>query len=55
MANQDASGNDEEDSEAISKEEKEERDDPEYLEQTRAMDEYKDTHRRGWGNRANRS
>lgn len=55
MANQDASGNDEEDSEAISKEEKEERDDPEYLEQARAMDEYKDTHRRGWGNRANRS
>ncbi|KZC07447.1 PREDICTED: immunoglobulin-binding protein 1 [Dufourea novaeangliae] len=32
-----------------------ETDDPERLEQLRAMDEYKDTHRRGWGNRANRS
>lgn len=47
-------GNDE-DSEAILKEEMEEKDDPEHLEQARAMDEYKDTHRRGWGNRANRS
>ncbi|XP_020287631.1 immunoglobulin-binding protein 1b [Pseudomyrmex gracilis] len=45
--------NDEKDD--ISKEEKEETDDPEYLERARAMDEYKDTHRRGWGNRANRS
>ncbi|XP_029167914.1 immunoglobulin-binding protein 1 isoform X2 [Nylanderia fulva] len=44
-----------EDNEAILKEEREEKDDPEHLEQTRAMDEYKDTHRRGWGNRANRS
>ncbi|XP_012274361.1 immunoglobulin-binding protein 1 [Orussus abietinus] len=32
-----------------------ESDDPELLERKRAMDEYKDTHRRGWGNRANRS
>ncbi|XP_011861988.1 PREDICTED: immunoglobulin-binding protein 1b [Vollenhovia emeryi] len=44
-----------EDSEAVLKEEMEEKDDPEHLERTRAMDEYKDTHRRGWGNRANRS
>ncbi|XP_072763996.1 immunoglobulin-binding protein 1b [Anoplolepis gracilipes] len=54
MAKKDTSASDE-DSEAILKEEKEERDDTEYLEQARAMDEYKDTHRRGWGNRANRS
>lgn len=32
-----------------------ETDDPEILKQLRAMDEYKDMHRRGWGNRANRS
>ena len=44
-----------EDSETVLKEKKEEKDDPEYLERLRAMDEYKDTHRRGWGNRANRS
>lgn len=30
-------------------------DDPEYLERTRRMDEYKDDHRRGYGNRYNRS
>ncbi|XP_025996462.1 immunoglobulin-binding protein 1 isoform X2 [Solenopsis invicta] len=54
MANKDTSANNE-DSEAVLKEEMEENDDSEYLERTRAMDEYKDTHRRGWGNRANRS
>lgn len=54
MANKDTSSNDE-DNEAILKEKLEEKDDPEHLEQARAMDEYKDTHRRGWGNRANRS
>lgn len=32
-----------------------ETDNPEILKQLRAMDEYKDVHRRGWGNRANRS
>lgn len=36
-------------------EERVERDDADLLQQKRAMDEYKDTHRRGWGNRANRS
>ncbi|XP_047366301.1 immunoglobulin-binding protein 1 [Vespa velutina] len=41
--------------EDIQKEEKIEKDDPQLLEQNRAMDEYKDMHRRGWGNRANRS
>lgn len=54
MVNKDTSSNDEE-NEATLKEEMEEKDDPEHLEQARAMDEYKDTHRRGWGNRANRS
>jgi len=54
MANKDMSANDEND-EIILKEKKEEKDDPEYLERARAMDEYKDMHRRGWGNRANRS
>ncbi|OXA63809.1 Immunoglobulin-binding protein 1 [Folsomia candida] len=33
----------------------EERDDPEELERKRNFDEYKDEHRRGWGNRFNRS
>ncbi|XP_076753489.1 immunoglobulin binding protein Tap42 [Xylocopa sonorina] len=41
--------------EDVKKEEMIETDNPEILEQLRAMDEYKDTHRRGWGNRANRS
>ncbi|KOC70786.1 Immunoglobulin-binding protein 1 [Habropoda laboriosa] len=41
--------------EDIRKENAIEEDDPETLKQLRAMDEYKDTHRRGWGNRANRS
>lgn len=37
------------------KEEKIEKDDPELLERMRQMDDYKDEHRRGWGNRMNRS
>lgn len=41
--------------EAAEKEAKEESDDPELLERMRQMDEYKDEHRRGWGNRMNRS
>lgn len=32
-----------------------ERDDDEYIERMRARDEFKDDHRRGWGNRMNRS
>ncbi|XP_033220651.1 immunoglobulin-binding protein 1b [Belonocnema kinseyi] len=44
-----------EDIEAQEKEEKVEADDEELLNRARAMDEYKDDHRRGWGNRANRS
>ena len=47
--------NSQEDIEAQEKEEKVEADDEELLNRARAMDEYKDTHRRGWGNRANRS
>lgn len=43
------------DVEDIEKEDKIEQENPEYLAQARAMDEYKDTHKRGWGNRANRS
>lgn len=37
------------------KELKEENDDPEYLERVRNLDEYKDDHKRGYGNRYNRS
>lgn len=37
------------------KEQKIENDDPEYLDQARNLDEYKDDHRRGYGNRYNRS
>lgn len=48
------SGEDDE-REAEEKEEKLESDDPELLERMRQMDEYKDEHRRGWGNRMNRS
>lgn len=44
-----------EDKEAEEKEKIEEGDDPEYIERMRRMDEFKDEHRRGWGNRANRS
>lgn len=32
-----------------------ERDDPKLLQEARDFDEYKDDHRRGWGNRMNRS
>ena len=46
---------DNEEQEDVKKEELIEADDPETLRQLRAMDEYKDAHRRGWGNRANRS
>ncbi|XP_045776216.1 immunoglobulin-binding protein 1 [Maniola jurtina] len=41
--------------EQIRKERVVEDDDPEELARQRAMDEYKDDHRRGWGNRYNRS
>ncbi|XP_008557934.1 immunoglobulin-binding protein 1 [Microplitis demolitor] len=51
MANQSSS----EDPDVLKKEELVEKDDEEYLEQMRAMDEYKDDHKRGWGNRYNRS
>ncbi|XP_044004681.1 immunoglobulin-binding protein 1 [Aphidius gifuensis] len=44
-----------EDPDKIEKERKIEEDSEEFLAQQRAMDEYKDTHRRGWGNRHNRS
>lgn len=54
MMNEGTSANNEE-NEAILKEDMEEKDDSEHLAQARAMDEYKDMHRRGWGNRANRS
>ncbi|KAM3960928.1 immunoglobulin binding protein Tap42 [Aphomia sociella] len=46
---------DPDDAENIQKERLEEDDDPEELERKRNMDEYKDEHRRGWGNRYNRS
>ncbi|XP_076246707.1 immunoglobulin binding protein Tap42 [Calliopsis andreniformis] len=49
------SGIDDEEQEEIQKEKLIDEDDPEMLRQLRAKDEYKDTHRRGWGNRANRS
>ncbi|XP_034951678.1 LOW QUALITY PROTEIN: immunoglobulin-binding protein 1 [Chelonus insularis] len=45
----------EEDPEVLQKEELVEKDDEEYLAHMRDMDEYKDTHKRGWGNRYNRS
>lgn len=54
-ANSDQADGGREDPEEIEKEQKIDADDPELLERLRAMDEYKDTHRRGWGNRANRS
>lgn len=41
--------------EEIEKESKMELDDSEQLERARAMDDYKDDHRRGFGNRYNRS
>ncbi|XP_048728397.2 immunoglobulin-binding protein 1-like [Ostrea edulis] len=39
--------------EAEEKEQKIEQDDPEELQKTRAFDDWKDDHRRGWGNRKN--
>lgn len=44
-----------EETEAEAKEEAIEKDDEEYIQRTRRMDEFKDDHRRGWGNRMNRS
>lgn len=44
-----------EEQEAAEKEAKIEQDDEEMLARARNMDEFKDTHRRGWGNRYNRS
>ncbi|KAL8608073.1 hypothetical protein ACOMHN_023889 [Nucella lapillus] len=41
------------DGEDAEKERREENDDPELLQRARGMDEYKDEHRRGWGNRQN--
>ncbi|XP_045539359.1 immunoglobulin-binding protein 1 [Papilio machaon] len=46
---------DQDEAEQIHKERLIEEDDPEELERQRNMDEYKDDHRRGWGNRHNRS
>lgn len=43
------------DKEAESLEDKVEKDDEENLARMRSKDEYKDEHRRGWGNRMNRS
>lgn len=43
------------DREEEEKERRVEEDDEEMLARQREMDEYKDTHRRGWGNRYNRS
>ncbi|XP_022914143.1 immunoglobulin-binding protein 1b [Onthophagus taurus] len=43
------------DKEAEDEEKKIEEDDPENIERMRARDEFKDEHRRGWGNRMNRS
>jgi len=44
-----------EEAEAVARERLEEGDDEGNIERQRAMDEYKDDHRRGWGNRFNRS
>lgn len=52
LANSQGEENEEEE---VKKEEMIEADNPDILGQLRAMDEYKDSHRRGWGNRANRS
>lgn len=41
--------------EDIEKEQNIDKDDPDYLGRARSMDEYKDDHRRGEGNRYNRS
>lgn len=45
----------EEEQEEIRKENERDTDDPEILARMRNMDEYKDDHKRGWGNRMNRS
>lgn len=50
-----STGDDADEAEKIRKERLVEEDDPEELERQRNMDEYKDEHRRGWGNRHNRS
>lgn len=55
MANTNNAGESQDEIDAIEKEKQIDADDPELLERMRTMDEYKDTHRRGWGNRANRS
>ncbi|KAL4713950.1 hypothetical protein ACJJTC_015604 [Scirpophaga incertulas] len=47
--------NDADEAEQIKKEQLVESDDPEELARQRSFDEYKDDHRRGWGNRHNRS
>lgn len=41
--------------EAEQKEQLLEEDDEDYIQRMRAQDEFKDDHRRGWGNRMNRS
>ncbi|XP_076437310.1 immunoglobulin-binding protein 1-like [Babylonia areolata] len=43
----------EEEGEEAERERRVEEDDPDLLQQARGMDEYKDDHRRGWGNRKN--
>ncbi|KAK9505606.1 hypothetical protein O3M35_009618 [Rhynocoris fuscipes] len=55
LASQSVSRQDEHDKEKEQEEHLEEVDDPELLARKRAMDDYKDTHKRGWGNRYNRS
>lgn len=44
-----------EDKEAETKEKLEEDGNDEYISRMRARDDFKDDHRRGWGNRMNRS
>ncbi|OWR49014.1 immunoglobulin-binding protein 1 family member C [Danaus plexippus] len=50
-----SSNTDQDEAEEIRKEQLEETDDSDELERKRNLDEYKDDHRRGWGNRYNRS
>ena len=45
----------EKDKEEEKKEREVKEDDPEALARDRSMDDYRDNHKRGWGNRANRS
>lgn len=54
MANDDIKAKQKEEEE-VEKEKKVEADDPEMLAQQRNWDDYKDSHRTGWGNRMNRS